>query len=82
MNLVPLSDIRPGEAVVVRSIEAGHGATRRLLDLGFTPGETVQVLQSIPFRGPVRIRVRGSDIAIGRGMAMKILVERERPSET
>jgi len=77
MSIIPLSNLRPGQKAIVRSISAGRGATRRLLDLGITPGEHIEVLRSAPFSGPVRIRVRGSDISIGRGIAMKVLVEPE-----
>ena len=67
--------MKQGRKGVVQSILAGRGATRRLLDLGITPGQEVEVLQSGPFLGPIRVRVRGSDMAIGRGIATRILVE-------
>jgi len=69
----------------------GHGArrgwkkhfrvarfTKRLSDLGLTPGTKVTVVKSAPFNGPLEVYVRGSRLAIGRGMASRILVDVER----
>jgi Fe2+ transport system protein FeoA len=51
---------------------------RRLNDLGLTPGTKVTVVKSAPFNGPLEVSVRGSRLAIGRGMAGRILVDVER----
>jgi len=45
------------------------------MDLGLTPGTIVTVVKSAPFHGPVEVRVRGSRLALGRGMAERIFVE-------
>jgi len=36
------------------------------------------VVKSAPFNGPLEVYVRGSRLAIGRGMASRILVDVER----
>jgi Fe2+ transport system protein FeoA len=51
---------------------------RRLTDMGLTPGVTLTVVKSAPFLGPIEITVRGSRLALGRGMAKRIFVEVER----
>jgi Fe2+ transport system protein FeoA len=51
---------------------------KRLSDLGLTPGTKVTVIKSAPFHGPLEVSVRGSRLAIGRGMASRILVDAER----
>ena len=51
---------------------------KRLTDLGLTPGTNVTVVKSAPFNGPLEVCVRGSRLAIGRGMASRILVDVER----
>ena len=51
---------------------------KRLTDLGLTPGAEITVVKSAPFNGPLEVCVRGSRLAIGRGMASRILVEAER----
>jgi Fe2+ transport system protein FeoA len=52
--------------------------TKRVSDLGLTPGTKVTVVKSAPFNGPLEVSVRGSRLAIGRGMASRILVDVER----
>lgn len=51
---------------------------KRLSDLGLTPGTKVTVVKSAPFNGPLEVNVRGSRLAIGRGMASRIIVDVER----
>ena len=72
--LMPLSMASPGEEVRLVGIRGGWGIRRRLADMGLTPGEKVWVVQSGP-SGPLLIAVRDSRLALGRGMAHKIMVE-------
>jgi Fe2+ transport system protein FeoA len=51
---------------------------KRLTDLGLTPGTKVKMVKSAPFNGPLEVCVRGSRLAIGRGMANRILVDVKR----
>jgi Fe2+ transport system protein FeoA len=51
---------------------------KRLNDLGLTPGSKVTVIKSAPFNGPLEVSVRSSRLAIGRGMASRILVDVDR----
>jgi len=46
--------------------------------MGLTPGTKVTVIQSAPFHGPIELQVRGSRLAIGRGMAERIIVRVEK----
>jgi DtxR family Mn-dependent transcriptional regulator len=76
---VPLTTLKKGEVGTVASISAGHGKgigfEKRLMDMGLTPGTRVTVVKSAPFHGPLEVIVRGSRLAIGRGMAKRIFVE-------
>jgi len=76
---VPLTTLKKGEVGTVVSISAGHGKgggfEKRLMDMGLTPGTRVTVVKSAPFHGPVEVIVRGSRLALGRGMAKRIFVE-------
>ena len=83
---VPLTALRDGQIGKVTSIKTGHGRGRgrgwgfekRLNDMGLTPGTRVTVVKSAPFHGPLEILVRGSRLALGRGMAERVFVEVER----
>jgi len=46
--------------------------------MGLTPGTEIVVVKSAPFHGPIEILVRGSRLAIGRGMTETIFVEAEK----
>ena len=82
-----LSELKPGERGVIVSIQGltnhqrrrrhGWGFRRRLEDMGLTPGTRITIGKSAPFHGPIEICVRGSRLAIGRGMADRILVSVE-----
>ena len=63
-----------GSRVEIVEIRAGRKAMRRLSDLGFLAGSIIRVLKSFS-SGPILLEVRGSRIALGRGIAMKVLVE-------
>lgn len=75
-NKVLLIDVKEGQKGVILSILAGRGASKRLADLGLTPGTEIRVLEKALW-GPVEIEARGSKLAIGRGLASKILVKLE-----
>lgn len=77
MASIPLTALREGQSGTVAFIRGGMGAVRRLTDMGLTPGTRITVIECAPF-GPVEISVRGSRLAIGRGMAIKVFVEVKR----
>lgn len=83
---VPLTALREGESGTVISILKGpgrerrHGVARRIMEMGLTPGTKVVMISSAPFHGPVEIDVRGTRLAIGRGVSEKIIVEVDEKS--
>jgi ferrous iron transport protein A len=72
--VIPLAMLREKCAAVIVEVDGGMGLTRRLAEMGFTNGTKVEVLHSTP-PGPIVVMVRGARIALGRGLAMKIMVE-------
>ena len=68
-----LSRVGAGEKVTLLSLGAGWGLQRRLADMGLTPGVEIKVISS-GRPGQVVIEVRGSRMALGHGVASKILV--------
>jgi ferrous iron transport protein A len=71
-----LSDTVAGEDSTVLSFQGGRGVISRLAALGFTPGVKVSTIQNYG-RGPLIVTVRGTRVALGRGEASKIIVERD-----
>jgi ferrous iron transport protein A len=70
-----LAQMRTGQAGTVVEVLGGHGLIRRLDALGIRPGRKVTKVSSTLFRGPVTLRVDNSQVALGFGMAKKIVVE-------
>ncbi|WP_018750614.1 FeoA family protein [Paenibacillus sanguinis] len=61
-----LAEAKTGQMVEISRIEVQGVLRRRLLDLGFVPGNTVEVLQSSPLGDPVAYRVNQTMIALRR----------------
>jgi Fe2+ transport system protein FeoA len=66
-----------GRTVRIVDIGGGESVRRRLLALGFHPGDAVALARKAILRGPVLIKniKTGSMVAIGRGIAQKIYIE-------
>ena len=62
-----------GQSVKLVRVAAGKVLSRRLAELGLTPGVQLEILQDQG--GPLLLAVRDSRLALGRGMAHKIIVE-------
>ena len=71
---VKLSKIEAGVTVIFNDFTAGHELRTRLATMGMVPGTDMKVVSNMR-RGPVVINIKGSKIALGRGMADKIMVE-------
>lgn len=74
MPMMPLAMVAPGEEVRLTAIRGGRRMRRRLADLGLNLGLTVRVIQR-DGHGPLILAVKDSRLALGRGMAHKIMVE-------
>jgi ferrous iron transport protein A len=72
-----LADLRVHERAQVLELRCGRLATNRLISLGFTPGTEIDMMQNYG-RGPIIVTVRGGQVALGRGEARHIRVERPR----
>jgi len=73
-RIMPLALLPDGSKGTVRMVIGGFGMRRRLRELGFTEGEEIRVLKG-GGPGPVVVLIRGSRVALGRGVAMKVFVE-------
>jgi ferrous iron transport protein A len=70
-----LTDIKNGKTVTIVSIMGGKWSTKRLVDLGLTVGTEIKMLRASFFSGPIEIEIGGSKLALGRGLASKIMVQ-------
>ena len=70
-----LTQMQTGQNGMVIQIQGGHGLVNRLNALGIRAGKRITKLSSMIMRGPVTIQVDGAQVAIGFGMARRIIVE-------
>ncbi len=73
--MISLDKLPSGKSAKVISIEGGFGCMGRLNNLGIREGISVKKLTGTLSRGPVVLKIGNSQIALGRGMASKIMVE-------
>lgn len=77
----PLTCAGCGEIVALTEIRAGDKLRKHLGDLGLNVGMTVRIVQSNTC-GPMILAVQNdSRLAVGQGMAQKIMVTRPQESE-
>ena len=72
---ITLTQMRIGQSGIVIQIQGGHGLVNRLNSLGIRAGKRITKLSSMIMRGPVTIQVDRAQVAIGFGMANRIIVE-------
>ena len=74
-----LSELKTGEKGVIVKV-LGHGGFRkRIVEMGFIKGKTVEVLLNAPLKDPIKYKVMGYEISLRRQEAgmIEILSEHE-----
>jgi ferrous iron transport protein A len=70
-----LDDLAPGEAGVLGRIELPEADATRLMELGFLPGAHIVAARSAPGGDPRVFRVDGTEFALRRDTARRLLIE-------
>jgi len=73
-ELVSLAQMQNGQSGVVLRILGRHGMVNRLSALGIRPDKRIAKISSMFMRGPVTIQVDRTQVAIGFGMAKRVIV--------
>ncbi len=71
---MPLDLLPAGKSAVVVGLQGGRGVMRKLDAMGLRPGKGVRMLSSQFMAGPITVLVNGRQVAMGRGIARRILV--------
>ena len=71
-----LLDTPKGNTVKIIDYRGGRGVGFKLRQLGIAPGKQVKVLRQAPLEGPLMVEVDGRSIALGRGIAARVKVEK------
>ena len=70
-----LIETKNNDKFKITNIYGGQGVLKRLRDLGLITGEIITVIKN-DRGGPILINLKGSMIALGRGIAQKIFGEK------
>ena len=74
-NRISLARMRAGQKGKIIRISGGYGVVRRLEALGIRDGQEIKKISEQWMRGPVLLQHGRSQVALGFGMASKVLVE-------
>jgi ferrous iron transport protein A len=69
-----LTDLAKGEQGLIVALQGGMGMQVRLRRLGLAEGQVIRKVSALAWGGPVVVLVNRAQVAIGQGMARKILV--------
>ena len=73
-----LSELNTGEKGVIAKVMGHGGFRKRIVEMGFIKGKTVEVLLNAPLRDPVKYKVMGYEISLRRQEADMIEVISEQ----
>jgi ferrous iron transport protein A len=74
-----LDQLKAGARAIIREIDGDDGVSVRLLEMGLTEGEEIEVVGFAPFGDPIEFRVRGYRISLRANEARRLQVERVGP---
>ena len=69
-----LTELKRGESAVLDRIDLPEEEARRLMELGFLPGHTVTPAHSAPGGDPRVFQVDGSEVALRRETAVRLIL--------
>jgi ferrous iron transport protein A len=73
-RVLPLGLLQADCDAVVKDLNGGQCLRQRLADMGLIRGAKVRIIKN-EMGGPVIISIGDGRLALGRGMALKIMVE-------
>jgi ferrous iron transport protein A len=74
-NQLTLAQLKNGQSGTVVEIQGGRRMVDRLNALGIIPGKKITKTSAMLMRGPVTVEVDRAEVAIGFGMASRVVVK-------
>jgi len=68
------ADMVHGEKGIISNIDGSHPSSRRILEIGFTPGQEIELINKSIFNDPLAFALRGTLIAIRKNEAACIIL--------
>jgi ferrous iron transport protein A len=75
-----LAELPEGQSGVLDSLDLPEDIARRLMELGFLPGHIIVPARSAPGGGPRVYRVDGSEVALRRETASRLILRPSKPA--
>jgi ferrous iron transport protein A len=57
------------ESGIISEIDNSHPSSKRLIEHGFTPGQTIELVNKSLFNDPIAVSIRGTLIALRKSEA-------------
>jgi ferrous iron transport protein A len=64
-----VAELNYKEKGIISEIDSTHPSSKRIMEHGFTPGQTVELICKATFNDPIAISIRGALIAIRKSEA-------------
>ena len=68
------ANLKFGEKVTINDIDTSNASHHRIIEIGFTPGQEIELVNTSAFDDPIAFSVRGTLIAMRRKEADCIIV--------
>ena len=72
-----LDKMHPGQSARVIGYRTDGPVSRRLAELGLTPGRQIRYLRDAPLRDPLQIQIGGGSLSLRHEQAALVMVELE-----
>ncbi len=79
---ITAAELAPDEEGTIVSLGGGPGAQSRLRSLGLAEGRRIRNVSRIGWGGPIVLLVNRAQVAVGRGMARRIVVRVRKDRRT
>jgi ferrous iron transport protein A len=63
------ADMKFGEKCIISEVDGTHPSSRRILEIGFTPGQEIELMNKSIFNDPLAFSLRGTLIDIRKNEA-------------
>lgn len=73
-----LSELQTGEKGVIVKVKGHGGFRKRIVEMGFIKGKTVEVVLNAPLKDPIKYRILGYEVSLRRSEAEMIEIINEK----
>jgi Fe2+ transport system protein FeoA len=72
--MATLDSLTPGQRAVIEQLDGPPAILQRILEMGLTEGEEVELVRRAPLGDPLEIRIRSYELSLRKTEAARIVV--------